>query len=321
LQVNADVSARFSAAAAALALAVCSGASASPPSDRQLGATFEVLAAGQSVTVEIRLKPRASFDSVRVEAGSGVGSLTPPCAFTNVVPGGSYVCRVNVTHAAGAASLTLNVVGELQPSPQTSPGRARIFEVSPFTIANPEFVAPAQKRSIRPTPGLTLKRAAAAAPGAAPAAPAGAQAEAPILPPERIRRLLPSSVGNLTRGDISAENITALGVHISQAEAQYRDSDGRYITLRIEDTGGASGLKSLVPWASAGRSVHEKWQPASAANAIGYGEYALVVARRYLIEASGQVSRLDALRSAVRSVDTRKLQSLQSGGGRARKER
>src|SRR6185312_11683719 len=143
--------------AAVLALAVCTGAFASPPSHRQLGASFTVLSAGQTVTVEIRLKPRASFDTVRVEAGSGAESLTPPCSFANVVRGGSYVCRVNVTHAPDEASLTLNIVGERQ----IDPSKPRVFEVRHFTIANPGFVAPARKGSSRPTPGLETRRPAA----------------------------------------------------------------------------------------------------------------------------------------------------------------
>ena len=150
--MSVHTSARVSLLAAALAFAVCSGASASPPTHRQLGASFKILSAGRTVTVEIRLEPRASFDTVHVEAGSGVESLSPPCSFTSVVRGGSYVCRVNVTHVSDQASLTLNVVGERR----VDPTKPRVFEVSHFTIPNPEFVAPAQKRSSRPTPGLKL---------------------------------------------------------------------------------------------------------------------------------------------------------------------
>ena len=155
-EMSVRTSARIGAGAAALAIAICNAAFARPPTHRELGATFKVLATGPAVTVEIRLKPRASFDTVHVEAGSGVGSLTPPCSFTSVVRGGSYVCRVNVTHAPDRASLTLNVVGERQ----VDPSKPRIFEVSHFTIANPEFVAPARKPSSRPTPGLELRRGA-----------------------------------------------------------------------------------------------------------------------------------------------------------------
>lgn len=178
---------------------------------------------------------------------------------------------------------------------------------------------------------LLAAAAASAASAVLAAAPTGGH-RAQLLAPEHIRNFLPSSLGVLERGDVSAERITALGTPISQAEAQYRDDKGHYVTVRIEDMGGASGLKSLVPWASVnkgkqtssgdektyrsrGRRVHEKWDPPAAPNAIGYGEYAVIVGQRYLIEASGQVGGLDVLKSAVRSVDIAKLKSAKTGRG------
>lgn len=142
----------LAAMAVALAVVLASGASASPPVHRQLGTKFKVLAGGQTVTVEVRLKPLATFASVRVEPGSGVGSLSPPCSFSDVVRGGSYVCQVNVTHAPGHASLTLNVVGEKQ----LQAGKPREFEVSHFTIPNADYVAPARNKTRKPTPGLAV---------------------------------------------------------------------------------------------------------------------------------------------------------------------
>ena len=125
---------------------------ATPPTPNALGVTYKIVSKGQTNLVEIRLKPTTSFDSVRVEAASGAVSLTPPCAFSGVVVGGAYVCTVSVGHKAEEASLTLNVVGEKT----VEPTKPRIVEVSHFTIANAAFVAPAVKRSEKPTPGLIL---------------------------------------------------------------------------------------------------------------------------------------------------------------------
>ena len=75
-----------------------------------------------------KLKPKLSFDTVRVEAASGVGSMTPPCSFSAIQVGGSYVCRVDVSHKAGEASLTLNVVGERT----TDPANPRVVESEPM---------------------------------------------------------------------------------------------------------------------------------------------------------------------------------------------
>ena len=125
---------------------------ATPPTPNALGVTYKVVSKGQTHLVEIRLKPTTSFDSVRVEAASGAASLTPPCAFSGVVVGGAYVCTVSVGHKAEEASLTLNVVGEKT----ADPAKPRIVEVSHLTIANAAFVAPAVRRSDKPTPGLIL---------------------------------------------------------------------------------------------------------------------------------------------------------------------
>jgi hypothetical protein len=172
--------------------------------------------------------------------------------------------------------------------------------------------------------------AAGAATAALGAAPAGAHRAAQTIAPERIRDFLPSSLGHLARGDIASERVTALGTEISEAEAQYRDNQGHYVTLRIEDMGGAAGLESLIPWASAregkqsssgdektynskGLRVHEQWKPPAGPNALGYGEYAVVVGQRYLVEASGQVAGIDVLKKAVGRVDIAKLESLSEG--------
>jgi len=138
--------------AAAISVVLASVAFATPPTHNALGATFKVISKGQTSTIEIRLKPKTSFDTVTVEAASGVGSLTPPCSFTAVVVGGSYACQVSVSHKTGEASLTLNVVGEKTLDPE----RPRLVEVSHFTLANAGFVAPAVKRLHKPTPGLIL---------------------------------------------------------------------------------------------------------------------------------------------------------------------
>ncbi len=63
-----------------------------------------------------------------------------------------HVCRVSVSHKAGEASLTLNVVGEKTVVPE----KPRLVEVSHFTLANAGFVASAVKRLDKPIPGLIL---------------------------------------------------------------------------------------------------------------------------------------------------------------------
>jgi hypothetical protein len=137
---------------AAILLASAGVASATPPSQNALGTAFKVIAKGHTNIVEISLKPTSSFDTVRVEAASGVESLTPPCAFSSVVVGGSYVCQVHVTQKAGEASLTLNVVGQRT----IDPAKPRLVEVDHFTIDNADYVAPRVKSSNKPAQSFKL---------------------------------------------------------------------------------------------------------------------------------------------------------------------
>lgn len=118
-------------AAAVITLIAAGAARASPPQQNSLGAHFRIVSQGTSSVVEVRLQPKASFDSVRVEAASGVASLTPPCAFAGVTPGARFSCRVTLSARQGAASMTLNLVGERT----VDPDKPRVVEVRHFTLA------------------------------------------------------------------------------------------------------------------------------------------------------------------------------------------
>jgi hypothetical protein len=125
-------------------------APADPPQANDLGAVFRVVSKGTTSTVEIRLTPRTAFEAVRVEAASGVASITPPCAFAQVEAGGSYVCRVDVVPKAGESSLTLNVVGE-----KGEAGKARVVEVRHFTLGTGQ-PGKVNAAAAKPVPGLAL---------------------------------------------------------------------------------------------------------------------------------------------------------------------
>ena len=119
-----------------LAIITTTSAFASPPSRNNLGAKFTVLSKGVSSTVQITLRPKTSFDTVTVEAGSGATGITPPCTFADVVRGGTYECSVQVTQKASEASLTLNVVGQRV----VNTAKPKLVEVSHFTLLNEAFV-------------------------------------------------------------------------------------------------------------------------------------------------------------------------------------
>ena len=131
--------------AAAMTAALAMGtASASVPMSNDLGVHFRVLSSGPTASVEIRVTPRRDFDSVSVEAASGVASLTPSCGFTSlpVVAGGSYVCRVDVTGKPSEAAMTLNVIGRRAVPGGTVP----VIEMHHLSVKNSAF-ALSQKRA------------------------------------------------------------------------------------------------------------------------------------------------------------------------------
>ena len=112
---------------------------------------------------------------------------------------------------------------------------------------------------------------------------------------------------------------------ISKAEAEYSDGAGKSIQLEITDTGGASGLMGLASWASVqgekedqygsektqkinGRLVHEK------SNKSGGGEYSVVIAERFMVEAKSSSVDLSTLKTAVASIDLAKLEAMKDEG-------
>ena len=125
------------ALATAVFLSLASGVvSASVATSNELGVEFKVVTSGPTATVEINLRPRRDFDSVSVEGASGVASLTPSCGFSNIVVGGSYVCRVDVTGKPSDAAMTMNVVAR-----HAMPGGGvPETEIHHFSIKNTSFV-------------------------------------------------------------------------------------------------------------------------------------------------------------------------------------
>ena len=122
-----------------LSMLTVGSAIASPPTHNQLGYAHKIVSSGATMTVEITLKPKRSFDSVSVQAGSGVASISPDCSFTGVTVGGSYVCRFDVTGKPTDAAMTVNIVAESTPVPHALVHA----EVHHLTLTNSAFVRPA----------------------------------------------------------------------------------------------------------------------------------------------------------------------------------
>ncbi len=146
------------------------------------------------------------------------------------------------------------------------------------------------------------------------------------LAPDQIKAFLPDSIGGLKRGSLSAQRNNAMGMQVSEAQAEYAGDHDQRITLEITDTGGAKGFIAMAAamapeeeketdhgyektYSADGNMVHEEWNSQSKS-----GEYSIVVGKRFTVKASGNVDGIEQLKQAVSSIDLSKLESLKDAG-------
>ena len=144
---------------------------------------------------------------------------------------------------------------------------------------------------------------------------------------EKLKPLVPETFGGLPKKSSRSEKTGALGLMVSKAEAEYGDGAGKSIQLEITDTSSASGIMGLASWASVqgekedqygtektrkidGRLVHEKSRKS------GGGEYGVVIADRFMVNAKSSSVDLNTLKSAVGSLDLGKLEAMKNEGAK-----
>jgi Yip1-like protein len=142
--------------------------------------------------------------------------------------------------------------------------------------------------------------------------------------PERLKALLPDTVAGAARTDVSATSAGAAGFAASNAEATYQNGNAR-VTLKITDLAaagsfaamaGAINVQSDETTATGYKKVHtvngmlttERYD-----NQSKSGEYSVIVASRFAIEADGDGVSMDALKAAVAAVGTDRVAALAHG--------
>ena len=153
----------------------------------------------------------------------------------------------------------------------------------------------------------------------------GQQVEA--LAPDRLKAFLPDTLGGLKRTEASAERNGALGMQVATATARYGDdSGGRSLKLEVTDMGSAKGVLAVANHANIEEDrqtetgyvktyhqgdsmIHEQWD-----NTSKEGEYSAVVADRFMVKVEGTGTSIDALKSALGSVDVAGLAALKDDG-------
>ncbi len=152
---------------------------------------------------------------------------------------------------------------------------------------------------------------------------AGGKAVAAV-DPDKLKALLPASLAGLPRTEITATGMGAAGVSGSNAQAIY-SAGGQSITLTVTDMAamgalanmpGAMGLQSTKETASGyekvgvvnGQMTTEEWNHDTKA-----GKYGVIVDSRFLVNAEGTGTSIDALKSAVAAVAPGQLAGLAKG--------
>jgi len=142
--------------------------------------------------------------------------------------------------------------------------------------------------------------------------------------PERLKALLPDSVAGAARTDVSATSAGAAGFGASNAEATYQNGNAR-ITLKVTDLAAAGGFAAMAgainvqsdeTTATGYKKVHtengmlttERYD-----NQSKSGEYSVIVASRFAIEADGDGVGMDALKAAVAAVGPDRVAALAHG--------
>ncbi len=144
-----------------------------------------------------------------------------------------------------------------------------------------------------------------------------------------LKALLPETLGDLKRTNIEGEKVAAMGMNISNANADYSDDEsGVSIDLKITDLGSVSGLSGLASFGwymvdidkenetgyektitYKGNKGFEKYD-----NQGKYGELSILVAKRFVIEANGNNVSMDQMKAAVDMIDIGKLESWKDFG-------
>ena len=149
----------------------------------------------------------------------------------------------------------------------------------------------------------------------------GAETSARPVGIEALSGVLPASVGGFSRGEVSQVSSSAGGLNTAAARATYTGSEGS-IELSVTDMGGAAAFAQLASAFDVnrteregdsyermakvgGRLTIEKYDAASRS-----GEYSVVVAERFMVEARGRNVDMAALKSAVNSVGFARLEAL-----------
>jgi hypothetical protein len=139
--------------------------------------------------------------------------------------------------------------------------------------------------------------------------------------PEALKAYLPASVAGFTREEVSASSSGAGGYEGSQAEGRYTKGDAS-LRLEVSDLGAAGALAGMAT----AFNVKSSKETATGYEKVGKvggrmtqesydrqartGEYSILVADRFMVQAKGDGVTMDELKAAVGAIDAGRLEGL-----------
>ena len=144
------------------------------------------------------------------------------------------------------------------------------------------------------------------------------------LPGETLKGLLPAAAAGLARTEVESSSAGVAGLQGSNAQGVYTNGDGR-ITLSLTDMGAAAGLVGMA----GAFNVNSSKETATSYQKMGKvggrmtteeydsqarsGEYGVMVADRFMVQAKGSNVTIDQMKSAVSAVPFNQLEALAKG--------
>ncbi len=134
---------------------------------------------------------------------------------------------------------------------------------------------------------------------------------------------VPEKFAGLPRTSMRSDRTGVAGLMAAKVAGDYGDDTGKRVKLEVVDTGGAAGLTGLAAWAMIGASESENDQRIErmrregnrmvreeSSKRGGSNAYSVILADRFVVSAEGQGVDLNALKSAVGTLDLGKIESL-----------
>ncbi|BBB65019.1 hypothetical protein UNDYM_0766 [Undibacterium sp. YM2] len=154
----------------------------------------------------------------------------------------------------------------------------------------------------------------------------GAGNQAEVVDKDKLKALFPEAIGGLKRNSLEGEKSAMGEFKVSKAEARYGDENNHQIRMTITDTGGSKMFGAMFAWGMMeqdketdtgyekmgkvnGRPTHERFQKEGPS-----GEYSLLIAGRFLVEAHGDNVDMATIKTASAAVGYDKLEAMKNEG-------